>query len=446
MKKILISLILFFYVGIYFLYAQNKVIDQTVAVVGSNMIMLSDIENQYAQYVLQGYNKGDSSFKCVLLEELMFQKLLLNQAEIDSVTVTDSQIETDLDRRIKYFSKQMGGDAELEKYYNKTILEIKTEFRSIIKDQLLQQTMESKITENVKVTPSEVKMFYNNMPKDSIPIVSSVVEVGQIVKMPKVNEAEKNKAKEKLNEIRERILKGEDFATLAALYSEDEGTSSKGGELGLTSRGELDPDFEAAAFKLKEGEISPIVLSQFGYHIIKLIERRGEMINVRHILIKTKVATEDLLKAKLSLDTIYELIKADTITFEKAAAKYSNDPSKANGGLLVNTETGTSTFKPDQLDESVFFVIDKMKVGEISHPVPMKTEDGKQAYRLLYLKSRTDPHRANMKADYDYIQTAALKQKQNKVIEQWIKKKAALTYIHISDEYKDCKFNYQWFN
>jgi len=446
MKKILIFLPLFFLLGMRVSHAQGKVIDQVVAVVGSKMIMLSDIENQYIQYIMQGYSKKDTTLKCSLLEELMFQKLLLNQADLDSVTVTDSQVETDLDRRVKYFSKQMGGDEALEKYYNKSLLEIKTDFRDVIKNQLLQQTMESKITDNIKVTPSEVREFFKSLPYDSIPTVASVVEIGQIVKIPKPNEAEKKIAKDKLNAIRDRILAGEDFATLAVLYSEDEGTSAKGGELGLTSRGELDPDFEAVAFKLKEGEISPVVMSKYGYHIIKLIERRGEMINVRHILIKTKAATEDLLKSKLSLDTIYAKLKADSFSFEKAAWKYSDDPSRTNGGLLVNTETGSSKFEPEQLDASVFFVIDKLKVGEISQPVPMKTDDGKQAYRILYLKSRTDPHRANMKDDYDFIQTAALKQKQNKATEEWVKKKAAKTYIHISDEYKKCKLNYQWFN
>ncbi|HNW97291.1 MAG TPA: peptidylprolyl isomerase [Bacteroidales bacterium] len=427
------------------IFSQDKVIDQVVAIVGSKMIKLSDIENQYAQYVMQGYIKADTTFKCQLIEELLFQKLLLNQADIDSITVTDTQVETDLDRRLNYFAKQMGGFDALEKYYNKTTLEIKADFREIIKNQLLQQQVEAKITDNVKVTPSEVKSFFNNLPVDSIPTISSEVEIGQIIKMPAISDAEKNKAKEKLNGIRDRILKGEDFSTLAIMYSEDDGTAAKGGELGFTSRGELDPTFEAAAFKLKEGEISPVVQSKFGYHIIKLIERRGEMINVKHILIIPKVATEDLLKAKLSLDTIYTKIKSDSITFEAAAKKYSDDPSKNNSGIMVNTETGTSKFEPDQLDVSLFYVIDKLKPGEMSLPVPMKTDEGKQAYRILYLKTRTEPHRANMKEDYDKIQEAALKEKQNEEVKKWIKEKAAITYIHIAKEYLGCDYTYDWF-
>jgi peptidyl-prolyl cis-trans isomerase SurA len=410
------------------------------------MIMLSDIEDQYAQYVLQGYSKADTSFKCVLLEDLMFQKLLLNQADLDSVTVTDAQVEADLETRIAYFSKQLGGDDALIKYHNdKSMLEIKAFYREMVRNMLIQRTMEEKINENVKVTPSDVKKYFNSIPKDSIPTISSEIEVGQIVKLPLVSEDERLKAKAKIEGIRQRVLKGEDFATLAVLYSEDVSTSSKGGELGLTQRGVLDPTFEAAAFKLKPDSISPVIQSAYGYHIIQGIERRGDMVNVRHILIMTKVATEDLLKAKLSLDTIYALIKADSITFEKAAAKYSDDASKASGGLLVNTATGTSKFEPEELSSSMFFVVDKMKVGEVSLPVPMKSDEGKQGYRILYLKSRSEPHIANIKDDYDYIQTLALRQKQNEAVTAWIKKKAATTYIHISDEYAKCKFSYEWF-
>lgn len=427
------------------LFAQRKTVNQVVATVGNNMIMLSDIEDQYVQYVLQGYTKDDPSFKCVLLEELLFQKLLLNQADVDSITVTDAQVDDELDRRIAYYSKQMGGDDNLEKYLGTTILEFKNEMRDNQKNQLIQQKVQATITENIKVTPSDVKEFFNNLAKDSIPTISSVVEVGEIVKIPKVSEAEKEIAREKLEGYRQRILKGESFATLAIMYSEDEGTASDGGETGLTKRGEFDPAFEAAAFKLKEGEISPVIMSEYGYHIIQLIERRGEMINVRHILIKTKVATEDLLKAKQSLDTIYTKISSGEMTFEAAAKKYSDDPTKVNGGLMVNTATGTSKFEPTQLDQSVFFIIDKLKVGEFSQPVPMKTDDGKQAYRILYLKSRTEPHLANMKDDYDYIQEAALKAKENKAIAAWIKKKAAETYIHIAEEYKSCDFTNEWF-
>jgi peptidyl-prolyl cis-trans isomerase SurA len=423
---------------------EGKVIDQVVAVVGNRMIMLSDIENQYAQYIMQGY-KGDSTIKCVLLEDLLFQKLLLNQADIDSVTVTDSQVETELDRRIRYFASQIGSEEKLAAYYNKSIIELKNEFRTIIKDQLLQQTMEGKITENVKITPTEVRNFFNAYPKDSIPLVSSVVEVGQIVKQPAVSQVEIDKVKEKLNGYRDRILKGEEFSTLAVMYSEDETSAVKGGELGFTSRGDLVPEFEAAAYSLNVGEVSPIVKTKFGYHIIKLIERRGETINVQHILLKPKVAIEDLSKAKLYLDSVYTLIKKDTIPFEKACAKFSDDASAKAGGLLINTETGTTKFEPDQLDPSVFFSVDKMKVGDMSLPVPMKTADGLQAYRILYLKSRTEPHKANLKEDYDLIQEAAKKDKETKTITTWVDKKIANCYVHILDEFKDCKYVYKWF-
>ena len=406
MKKTIMILAIFLSVGIRFSYSQGKVINQVVAVIGSKMIMLSDIEDQYAQYVLQGYKKNDTTFKCALLEDLMFQKLLLNQADLDSVTVTDAQVESDLDTRIAYFSKQLGGEEALIKYHNgKSLIEIKAMYRDVVKNMLVQKNMEEKITENIKVTPSEVKKYYSTIPKDSIPTISSELEVGQIVKLPKTSDAEKAKAKEKLEGIRARILKGEDFATLAVLYSEDAATSTKGGEIGLTARGVLDPTFEAAAFKLKVGEVSPVIQSAYGYHIIQGVERRGDMVNVRHILIMTKVAPEDMLKAKQFLDTVYSKLKADSITFEKAAAKYSDDASKINGGIMVNVATGSSKFQPDELSSATFFIVDKMKVGDFSQPVPMKTDEGKQGYRILYLKSRSEPHLANIKDDYDYIQT-----------------------------------------
>ncbi len=443
MKKLLVA---FSFIVLFspLTFGQGKVIDQVVAVVGTRMIMLSDVENQYAQYILQGYT-GDSTLKCMLLEELLFQKLLLNQADIDSITVTDAQVETELNRRIRYFAAQIGSEEKLAAYYNKSIIELKNEFRLVIKDQLIQQTMEGKITENVKITPTEVRNFFNDYPKDSIPLVSSVVEVGQIVKQPVVSQKEIDRVKEKLNEYRDRILKGEDFSTLAVMYSDDEVSAAKGGEIGFTNRGELYPEFEAVAYGLKEGEVSPVMKTKAGYHIIKLIERRGESINVRHILIKPKIAVEDLLKAKQYLDSVYTLIKNDSITFDKACVKFSDDVSAKSGGLLINTETGTTKFEPDQLDPTVFFSVDKMKVGDLSLPVPMKNDDGLQAYRILYLKSRTEPHKANLKEDYDLIQAAAKKDKEAKTTTTWVNKKIASCYIHVLDEYKNCKYTYNWF-
>jgi len=428
-----------------YISAQEKVIDQIVAVVGKNIIKQSDIENQYAQYVAQGVTTGGADFRCELMEELLFQKLLLNQADIDSVVISDAQVESELDKRIKYFIMQIGSQEKLEAYYNKTILQIKADFKEDIRSLLLTQTVQGKITENVKITPSEVRTYFNDQPKDSIPLISSEVEIGEIVKQPVITDEEKKIVKDKLNKLRNEIIAGKDFAAMAVLYSEDPGSASKKGELGFVSRGELYPEFESVAFGLKGKDISPVIETKAGFHIIQLIERRGEMINVRHILMIPQVSIEAISKAKMTLDTVYAKISSGELKFADAVAKYSDDPSKNNGGMMVNTQTNSTKFAAEDMDQSVFFVVDKLKVGEISKPVPMKSLEGKQAYRIVYLKTRTDPHRANLKDDYSFIQNLALQKKQSKTVDEWIAKKIAINYIHISDEYKNCKYIHKWF-
>jgi len=426
--------------------AQNKVIDQVVAVVGGKVILLSDIENEYIQYIAQGLTPNDS-MKCQLLEEMMLQKLLLNQAILDSVTVGDAQVESEMNRRLRYFIDQIGSQEKLEAYFKKTIIEIKSDMRQSIKDMLLTQTMQSKITEKVTITPSEVHTFFLNIPKDSIPLIESELEIGKITRIIPISELEKNTIKDKLNIIRDRIIKGEDFATLAKLYSEDPGSYKKGGELGFYGRGELYPEFEAVAYGLKDNEVSPIIETKAGYHIIQLIERRGEQINVRHILLQPKISPDAMLKAKLSLDSIANLINKDSITFEKAAFKYSDDPSRNNYGIIVNPQTGSSKFKTNELkdiNESIFFIVDPLKVGELSKSVLLKNEEEKQEYCLLYIKTRSTPHKASLKDDYGYIQNLALNKKQNDALMKWVNDKKNNTYINIMPPFKSCKFKNDW--
>ncbi|MDQ3191622.1 MAG: peptidylprolyl isomerase, partial [Bacteroidota bacterium] len=283
---------------------------------------------------------------------------------------------------------------------------------------------------------------FNRIPKDSLPLISSEIEIAQLVANPKVSEESKAEAKEKISTIRERVIKGESFSTLAILYSEDPGSSKKGGELGFVERGSFVPEFEAVAFKLKPGAVSPVIETQYGFHFLELIERRGEKINIRHILISPKIAPEDLMMARDYLDSIRTLIlNTDTLDFADAASLYSDDKeTKFNGGLIINPQTGTTAFEADQIEPSLFFTIDKLKVGEISTPVKMQVPGGKQAYRLLYLKKRTEPHRANLKDDYQKIQEAALNEKKQKVVEEWINKKLSNTYFKLNDEYKTCTF------
>jgi len=425
---------------------EEVVIDQVVAIVGQNIILESDIENQYYTYRMQrGIIGGGSSVRCQMLESLLFQKLLLNQAEVDSIVISPLEIEQNMDQRLRYFIAQLGSRERFEEYYGKSVEEFKEEFRDEIEDQLKWEKTQGSIVENVTVTPAEVKAFFKAVPVDSIPLVNSTVEIGEIMRTPPVSLEQKLAIKDRLRDLRERVLAGESFATMAILYSEDPGSAKKGGELGFYGRGELFKEFEAVAFKLEDGEVSEIVETKAGFHIIQLIERKGEYVNVRHILLKTKVSPVDLALAKAYLDTVANLVRSDSMAFDEAVMKYSDGENKNNGGLLINPITGTTGFEMSQLDPQVSFVIDKLQVGEISIPVVMEMEDGKQAYRLLYLKKRTLPHRANLQEDYDFIQQQALMEKQAEAFQEWVAKKAQKTYIKINEKFRQCDFEFDWF-
>jgi peptidyl-prolyl cis-trans isomerase SurA len=426
-----------------FVFAQPKVIDQVIAVVGNNIVLQSELEAQIQQMKQQDEDETEVFDRCIVLEDLLFQKLLLHQAEVDSIVVNDNQVDSEMARRLDYFIRQIGSEKKLEEYYGKSINEIKDEFRVMVKNQLLAQQVQGKITGGIAVTPSEVKAFYNKIPKDSLPYINSELEIGQIVLLPLISEESKFEAKRKLEEFRERIIsKKATFITLATLYSEDPGSARKGGELGFVERGSFVPEFEAVAFKLKIGQVSDIIETEYGYHILELIERRGEKINIRHILVSPKINQEDLLNARLKLDSIRaQIISSDTLSFAEAAALYSDDKeSKFNGGLIINPQTGTKRWEVDQIDPSLFFAVDKLKVGEISQPLVMQVPGGKQGYRILMLKTRTEPHAANLKDDYQKIQDAALNEKQRLLTNKWIDKKLINTYYRISEDYKGCDF------
>lgn len=424
---------------------EAQVIDRVVAVVGQNIVLQSDIEAQYLQYRLQGGIKGDAkSIRCEILEDLMFQKLMLNQAEMDSITVTDEQVNADVDRWINYFILQLGSQDNLEKYYKKTMPEIREELFRVRKDNMLVEQVQQALLANVEVTPSEVKRYYNEMSKDSIPMINSKYEIAHLVKNPPITLEQKLEVKDKLYKMRKRILNGERFSTLALLYSEDPGSAKKGGELGFTGRGEFAPEFEAAAFNLRDGEISEVVETEFGFHIIQMIERRGDYVNVRHILLTVKVAPEALQEAYDELDSIAALINNDSITFDEAVRRFSDEKDRINGGVLVNPVSGGTLFDASELDQQVAGVVNRMKVGEISAPVPMKTEDNKDACRLIYLKKKTEPHKANLRDDYTVIRDLAMQKKREEIINNWIESKSGKAYIKVCDEFKDCDFRFGW--
>lgn len=424
---------------------QAQVIDKIVAVVGKNIIMQSDIEEQYMQFRLQGGIKGSaSSIRCEILEDQLFRKLMLNQAELDSIEVTEEQIDSEVERYIRYYINQLGSQEKLEKYFDKTMKEIKNELRTSLKERQLMEEVQRKIVAGVSATPSDVREFYNSIPQDSIPMVSAQYEIAQLVKKPPITLDEKLAVKDRLYELRARILKGERFSTMALLYSEDPGSAKKGGELGFQGRGELVPEFEAAAFALKDGEISEVIETEYGYHILQLIERRGDYVNVRHILLTVKVSPEALEIAYNQLDSIANLIRNDSITFDEAVVKFSDEDDKVNGGYLVNPNTGSTMFSAEDLDQQVSVVINRLQVGEVSNPVPMKTKNDKDAYRLLIIKKKTTPHKATLKDDYALIQQGTMQKLRQDAINKWIQAKSNKAYIKISDDYCDCDFQFDW--
>jgi peptidyl-prolyl cis-trans isomerase SurA len=430
--------------------AQEKVIDRIAAVVGNNYILQSDLETQYQQ-MLTNQEPVNENTRCKIMEELLYQKLLLAQAQKDSLDVTEGQIEQELSRRMDYYLQQFGSEEKFVAFYGKSVEDYKLELKDDVRELLLEQQMQGKITGSLTVTPSEVKEYFNAIPDDSIPFINAEVEIGQIVKKPKISDQAKKEAKAKIEELRQRILKGTaSFSSMAALYSQDPGSANKGGLYEHIPRGQFVPEWDAWAFKLKKNEISEVFETVYGYFIIQLIERRGDEVDARSLLIAPAVDVSDMVRAKESLDTIYQRLVADTATFSDIAARYSDDEeTKNSGGLILNPYTGSTRFQMDligQMDQTIAFAIDKLKVGEYTKPMPATLSDGKQAYRILYLKTRTLPHRANLKDDYQSIQTAALSKKQQIAVQAWIKKKSAETYVHLADEFKTCTFNNKWIN
>lgn len=446
-KRMMIPVFLILLLGTVFqVKAQDgKIVDEIAALVGSHPIFWSDVEAQYAQAKSQGMVGDPFALRCEIFENLVFQKLLVYQAETDSLVVSDDQVNSELDRRLRYYIGQFGSQQKLEEFYDKSLEEFKNELREPLRLELLSQQAQAAIVENVKMTPNETKEYFNNLKPDSIPIIPTEYEIGQIVKTPVVGADQLKEAREKLVALRNRILKGEKFSTLAVLYSEDPGSAAKGGELGLFSRGSMAPEFESAAFNLKnKNDISEIIKTKFGYHLLQLIERKGDFVNVRHILIIPKVSPEDLVVAAAKLDSIADKVRVDSLTFAKATLLYSDDPGKVNGGLIQSQSSGNTRLAADELDPKVFFVIDKMQPGDISASVPYLTEDGTQAYRVLYLKLRTEPHKANLKDDYNKIQDWALDSKKEKAIAKWIEIKSKTAYIRLGEKFKTCDFKYNW--
>jgi peptidyl-prolyl cis-trans isomerase SurA len=417
---------------------RGKIIDGIIVKVNNQIILRSDLEAAVAQETAQGRTLSEKD-RCDMLQMLLQQKLMVARAEIDSVVVEEAMVEGELDQRMAYFLQQAGGEQKLVEFYNKSVKQLKDDLRKQVREQLIAQKMQNEITSKLTVTPKEVKKFFNQIPKDSIPYFSTEVEIGQIVKLAQVSKTQKDEVRKKLLDLKKRIEAGESFASLATQFSEDPGSAAKGGELGFFKKKELVPEYEATALKLEPGQISDPVESAFGFHMIQLIERRGEEFNSRHILIKPTSTEVDLGATTEELNKLRERILADSITFAKAAKDFSDDKeTKDNGGLMFNPRDRSTRIPLDLVDPNVFFTIDTMEVGGITPPMVYRTEDGKQAMRILYLKSKTAPHQANLQDDYQKLAAAALNEKRRKAYLTWFEKNKNTVFVDIDPEYNKC--------
>ena len=423
-------------------YAQDTiVIDKVVAIVGNKIILQSEVESQY----MQAQARNQKTDRCVIFEDLLYQKLLITQAEIDSLEVSDKEVDAELSNRLSGFIDQLGGVEKVEEYFDKPLAEIKENLRDVTKDQLLAQRMRSEITKDIKVTPSEVNNYYKKLPKDSLPLIDMQLEMNQIVFYPQISKSDKETVKKRLLDIKNDVLSGnKKFETMAILYSEDPGSATKGGELGMMSRGELVPEFSTAAFSLKPDSISDVIESEFGYHIIQMIERKGERINVRHILMKPKFNVEAKQKAKQQADSVYKALEDKKLSFSDAAKIFSqDDKTNKNGGLVVNPYTGTSKFSVDQVYPANYYYIKNLEEGQYTRPFETYDDKGNTVFKIIQLKSRVQPHEATIETDYQTIQDMALNEKYKKAYDKWISEKQVETYIKIGSNYKDCNFNYK---
>lgn len=427
-------------------------LDRIIAVVGNNIILESEVESQLAEIRKQG-EKIPANGKCIMLEQMMVQKLLLAQAIRDSVEVTEQEVETELERRLKYFINKVGGDvAAFIEFYGKPIEAFKEDYREDVKNLLLVQRMSNKVTGDLDVSPMEVQKYYQSLHPDSIPFINAEIEIGMIMKKPLVNREMKEYARTKAQEICNDAKSGKDFNVLVKAYSCDPGSNGKQGAPTFYTnigRNTFVPEFEQWAFSLKPGEISPVFESPFGFHVLKVLARRGEFVDVAHVLVCIETSNEDLQKAKLFLDSLSKMISRDSIGFIEAASRFSDDDeSKINGGSIYNPFTGSYKFEMEQLsqyDPSLFLVVDKLGTGEISEPLPTANRtDGKQAYRVIYIKSRTAPHKANLKDDYQRLKDEAISEKEERLLREWVNKRSSGIHIWIAEDYQTCSFGATW--
>ncbi|MBR3756983.1 MAG: peptidylprolyl isomerase [Bacteroidaceae bacterium] len=426
------------------LNAQDNVIDEVVWVVGDEAILKSEVEQERIRAQYEG-RKFDGDPYCVIPEELALQKLFLNQAAIDSIEASESEVLSQVDYEINRLVAQIGSVEKMEEYYNKSSMDIREELRESARRMLTMQMMQRELMKDIKVTPAEVRRYFKNLPADSIPYVPTQVEVQLLTIEPKIPEEEIDRVKTRLREFTDRINSGEtSFSTLARLYSKDPDSAPRGGETGFRGKGFWVPEFANVAFNLNEpGKVSKIVETEFGFHIIQLIEKRGDRVNVRHILLKPQVAEDDLMASLSRLDSIADDIRNNKFSFEEGATLISSDKdTRMNKGLMPNPNTGTSKFEMQELPQEIARAINSMNVNEISQPFIMINNKGKEVCAIVKLKSRVKGHKATLTEDFQALKDVVLEKKRAEKIEKWIREKQKSTYVRINEKWRNCDFKY----
>jgi peptidyl-prolyl cis-trans isomerase SurA len=435
-------LIALFMPGVFAANAQ-KLVESIAAIVGNEVIYLSDLENTVTDLRRSGNKTPVDELRCTVFQESLVSKLFLDQARIDSITVTDDAVEGDLNMRMNDAIRRAGSEEALVAYFKKSMLEIRRDIKKNMLEQEIVREVQSKIAKNITVTPGALKKFFSSIPKDSIPVIPAKYELSIIQLDPPSNEDNKAEARQKLLDIRSQILAGKSFNVLAVVYSEDKESAKNGGEIGYLTRGELEKEYADAAFSLTKNTVSKIVETKFGFHIIQLIDRKGEMVNTRHILVRPKVKPDQAEKAMFRLDSLANLIRKDSLKFETAALRFStHKDSRTNGGKFVtaNPSERVTWFTLEELNPEMYVKIRDLKVGEISEPFKTTDENNNVVFRIVKLDNEMAAHSANLRDDYQIIYNSALMNERTKVFSKWVKEKIAITYIKISDEFKSCDF------
>jgi peptidyl-prolyl cis-trans isomerase SurA len=429
-----------------FAWAQpGKTIDKIIGGVGAEVVLLSDLEN--AKFELtQGKSQLPPQKECAIFEDLMYQKLLLHQAKVDSVEVTDGEVNAQVEKRINYFVEMLGSVEQFESYYGKPISQLKVDFFDMIRDQLLTQKKQEEITKNVKITPSQVLKYYQSLPEDSLPLIGEQVQYSQIVIAPVIPESENQKVIHFLDSVRNDIASGRTSMTIQARrHSEDPGSKFKGGCYDMIRKGSFVPEYESAVFTTDEGNYSPVFKSTYGYHFVKVVEKRGEYYRACHILMSPKVSDEDFNRCKAQIDSVYNELKSKKISFNAAAARFSTDEETKNqAGKIMNMQTGGTRHDVATLTAELNLTLSKLKEGELSEPQLAKQPNGKDAYVIYQLDSRLPAHRANMEQDYELFQAKTESIERQNATDLWVGKALKKNYSFMDDQFKDCTFQFNW--